>query len=323
MDPPVYPPSKRPPAMTYPFTLDEFQKAAIESIEHNESVLVAAHTSAGKTVVALYAIATALRDKQRVIYTSPIKALSNQKYRELKSQFDDVGLMTGDVTINVDAACLVMTTEILRNMLYRGTEVTKEVSWVIFDEIHYMRNYERGVVWEETIVMLPKKARFVFLSATIPNAREFAEWICSLHHQPCKIVSTDFRPVPLQTYVFPAGGKGLYLVLDEHGQFRENSFATALRSMVGATDLQQGPNTVRRGMMNRKRKDFTEVQKIVGLIMTSSFDPCIVFCFRFFFFFFLSFYIHYFHSFTLFSLSSFSHLIPRVPSISSFLSPSN
>ena len=282
MEQPVYPPPSRPPAMTFPFTLDEFQKAAIESIENRESVLVAAHTSAGKTVVALYAIATALRDKQRVIYTSPIKALSNQKYRELKSHFDDVGLMTGDVTINVDAACLVMTTEILRNMLYRGTEVTKEVSWVIFDEIHYMRNYERGVVWEETIVMLPKNARFVFLSATIPNAREFAEWICSLHQQPCKIVSTDFRPVPLQTYVFPAGGKGLYLVQDEHGTFRESSFATALNSMSSTADVQQGPNTVRRGVNSHKRNnDFTDVLKIVNLIMSLNFDPCIVFCFRF------------------------------------------
>ncbi|KAF9429148.1 ATP-dependent RNA helicase mtr4 [Entomortierella beljakovae] len=129
-----------PPVRSYPFTLDPFQKLATYSIERGESVLVSAHTSAGKTVVAEFAIATSLRGKQRVIYTSPIKALSNQKYRELLEEFGDVGLMTGDVTINPSASCLVMTTEILRSMLYRGSEVMREVSWVIFDEIHYMRD---------------------------------------------------------------------------------------------------------------------------------------------------------------------------------------
>lgn len=101
---------------------------------------MSAHTSAGKTVVAEFAIAISLRGKQRVIYTSPIKALSNQKYRELLQAFGDVGLMTGDVTINPSASCLVMTTEILRSMLYRGSEIMREVAWVIFDEIHYMRD---------------------------------------------------------------------------------------------------------------------------------------------------------------------------------------
>jgi len=117
-------------------------------------VLVAAHTSAGKTAVAEYAIAMALRDKQRVVYTSPIKALSNQKYRDLNEVFGDVGLVTGDVTLNPNASCLVMTTEILRMMLYRGSEIVREVAWVIFDEVHYMRDKERGVVWEETIILL-------------------------------------------------------------------------------------------------------------------------------------------------------------------------
>ena len=127
----------------------------MECIERSESVLVAAHTSAGKTAVAEYAIAKALAAKQRVIYTSPIKALSNQKFRELQEEFVDVGLMTGDVTIDQSAGCLVMTTEILRSMLYNGSEVTREMAWVIFDEVHYMRDKERGVVWEETIIMMP------------------------------------------------------------------------------------------------------------------------------------------------------------------------
>lgn len=143
---------KTEPAKRYPFQLDAFQKEAINCIDNNQSVLVSAHTSAGKTACALYAIAMALRDNQRVIYTSPIKALSNQKFRELSDEFHDVGLMTGDVTLNPEASCIVMTTEILRSMLYRGSEIMREVGWVIFDEIHYMRDKERGVVWEETIM---------------------------------------------------------------------------------------------------------------------------------------------------------------------------
>lgn len=115
------------PAKEYKFKLDVFQQEAVNYIEANESVLVAAHTSAGKTAVAEYAIAKSLRDKQRVIYTSPIKALSNQKYRDMQEEFGDVGLMTGDMTLNPGATCLIMTTEILRSMLYRGSEVMREV----------------------------------------------------------------------------------------------------------------------------------------------------------------------------------------------------
>ncbi|KCZ77798.1 hypothetical protein H311_01185, partial [Anncaliia algerae PRA109] len=129
-------------AKEYSFELDDFQKISLTALERDESVLVAAHTSSGKTVVAEYAIAMSIKNKQRVIYTSPIKALSNQKYRELQNEFVDVGLMTGDITLNPQATCLVMTTEILRNMLYKGSEVIREVHWIIFDEIHYMRDKE-------------------------------------------------------------------------------------------------------------------------------------------------------------------------------------
>lgn len=179
------------PARTWEFTLDPFQQVSIASIQRNESVLVSAHTSAGKTVVAEYAIAQCLKNTQRIIYTSPIKALSNQKYREFLAEFGDVGLMTGDVTINPTATCLVMTTEILRSMLYRGSEIMREVAWVVFDEVHYLRDKARGVVWEETIILLPDKVRYVFLSATIPNAMQFAEWVTKTHHQPCHVVYTD------------------------------------------------------------------------------------------------------------------------------------
>uniref|UniRef100_W5MVR7 Exosome RNA helicase MTR4 n=1 Tax=Lepisosteus oculatus TaxID=7918 RepID=W5MVR7_LEPOC len=223
-------------AKEYPFILDPFQREAILCLDNNQSVLVSAHTSAGKTVCAEYAIALALREKQRVIFTSPIKALSNQKYREMYEEFQDVGLMTGDVTINPTASCLVMTTEILRSMLYRGSEVMREVAWVVFDEIHYMRDAERGVVWEETIILLPDNVHYVFLSATIPNARQFAEWICHLHKQPCHVIYTDYRPTPLQHYIFPAGGDGLHLVVDENGEFREDNFNTAMQVLRDSGD---------------------------------------------------------------------------------------
>jgi ATP-dependent RNA helicase DOB1 len=142
------------PSKTYPFPLDPFQQQSIHFIDKEESVLVAAHTSAGKTAVAEYAIAKSLKANQRVVYTSPIKALSNQKFRDLQEEFGDVGLMTGDITINPDATALVMTTEILRSMLYRGSELMRQVAWVIYDEVHYMRDSERGVVWEESIILL-------------------------------------------------------------------------------------------------------------------------------------------------------------------------
>jgi superfamily II RNA helicase len=199
------------PAKIYPFKLDTFQQDAVDRIERNESVLVAAHTSAGKTAVAEYAIAKSLRDKQRVIYTSPIKALSNQKYRDLEEEFKDVGLMTGDMTINPNATCLIMTTEILRSMLYRGSEVMREVAWIIYDEVHYMRDKERGVVWEESIILLPHNVRFVFLSATIPNSKEFCAWVSKIHHQPCGAVYTNYRPTPLEHFLFPSGASGLYV----------------------------------------------------------------------------------------------------------------
>ena len=212
-----------------------------------------------------------LRDKQRVIYTSPIKALSNQKYRELQEEFEDVGLMTGDVTINPTASCIVMTTEILRSMLYRGSEMMREVAWVIFDEIHYLRDKERGVVWEETLILLPDKVHYVFLSATIPNAKEFADWIAKLHSQPCHVVYTNYRPTPLQHYLFPAGGNGLHLVVDEHGKFRDDNFQKALATLTSKDK--------KRTSKGKKSSGTSDCFKIVKMIMDRSYQPVIVFAF--------------------------------------------
>ena len=147
----------------------------------------------------------ALRDGARCIYTSPLKALSNQKYRELKQQFGDVGLMTGDVQIDPSASCLVMTTEILRSMLYAGSEVVRKACAIVYDEVHYLRDPERGVAWEETIAMAPPGAALAFLSATLPNAAEFAAWVAAAHARPCHVVYTDYRPTPLQHFLLPSG----------------------------------------------------------------------------------------------------------------------
>lgn len=247
---------ENPAAKIYPFELDDFQKISVCSLERDESVLVSAHTSSGKTVVAEYAIAMSLKNKQRVVYTSPIKALSNQKYRELLSEFSDVGLMTGDVTINPMASCLVMTTEILRNMLYRGSEVIREVHWIIFDEIHYMRDKERGVVWEETIILLPKHVRMVFLSATIPNALEFAEWICHIQKQVVHVVYTERRVTPLVHYFRT---NKLYKIKDT--KFHKSNFLSAMRSVqkrnVGPREVKEaiGDASLPAVVFSFRRKD--------------------------------------------------------------------
>lgn len=270
-------------AKSYAFELDPFQKVSVACLERNESVLVSAHTSAGKTAVAEYAIAMAFREKQRVIYTSPLKALSNQKYRELQQEFQDVGLMTGDVTLSPNASCLVMTTEILRGMLYRGSEILKEVAWIIFDEIHYMKDRERGVVWEESIIFMPQVIKMVFLSATMSNATEFAEWICHLHKQPCHVVYTDFRPTPLQHYVFPVGGAGLYLVVDESEQFREDNFMklqdTFSKQKAGEGNKSANAKASGRISKGGNASGGSDIYKIVKMIMERKFQPVIVFSF--------------------------------------------
>lgn len=290
--PPNYQPStkKMPkvPAKQYPFELDTFQQQSVLYLERQESVLVSAHTSAGKTVVAEYAIAMAKRDGQRVVYTSPLKALSNQKYRELKEEFSDVGLMTGDTVINPNASCLVMTTEVLRSMLYKGGEVTREVGWVIYDEIHYMRDKERGVVWEESIVLLPDTVKYVFLSATIPNAREFSEWVCKVHNIPCHIVYTDFRPTPLEHYIYPSGGEGIFLIVDRTSTFKKENFlkAISIANEKGA-EVAQARTAARKASemaggdgSQAKLAQNTDVFKIIKMIVDRNYDPVIVFAFN-------------------------------------------
>ena len=223
----------------------------------------------------------ALRDNARVIYTSPLKALSNQKYREFQDTFGDVGLMTGDVVINPSASCLVMTTEILRSMLYRGSEVVREVSLIVYDEIHYIKDKERGVVWEESIVMAPPTARFAFLSATIPNAREFADWIASTHKSPCHVVYTDYRPTPLVHFIYPKGADRSFLVVDERGRFREDNFGKAIGAMNDAEAEAAGAKAAKEGgskkSTEKDEKKGGDVKTLVDSLVATNYEPVIVF----------------------------------------------
>ena len=193
------------PARTFPFALDSFQKEAAYRLERNECVFVAAHTSAGKTVVAEYAFALASKHCTRAIYTSPIKTISNQKFRDFTKDGFDVGLLTGDVSIRPEAPCLIMTTEILRSMLYRGADLIRDVEWVIFDEVHYVNDAERGVVWEEVIIMLPEHVGLVLLSATVPNVWEFADWVGRTKRKKVYVTGTTRRPVPLEHMLYFGG----------------------------------------------------------------------------------------------------------------------
>lgn len=221
-------------AFPFPFELDTFQKQAIYHLERSESVFVAAHTSAGKTVVAEYAIALAHRHLTKAIYTSPIKALSNQKFRDFRHIFGEaeVGLLTGDVQLNPDAPCLIMTTEILRSMLYRGADLVSDVEFVIFDEVHYVNDQDRGVVWEEVIIMLPPHVTIIMLSATIPNTMEFADWVGRTKQKEIFVISTTRRPVPLEHFVY-VDRQEIVKIVDERKTFLEAGYKRALQIQRG------------------------------------------------------------------------------------------
>ncbi len=202
------------------YDYDPFQLKAIEAIDAEKSVLVSAPTGAGKTAIAEYAINKALARNQRVIYTAPIKALSNQKYRDFSAIYpDQVGLLTGDVSLNSHAPLVIMTTEIYRNQLFEDPERLKNTAWVIFDEVHYLDDPERGTVWEEAIMFSPPHVRFLALSATAPNIEELAEWIRSILDHPIEVIQEDRRPVPL-VHLFQCQGK----IYDDEKMLKKEGF---------------------------------------------------------------------------------------------------
>ena len=186
----------------YPFGLDPFQVRACEALEGGNGVLVAAPTGSGKTVVGEYAVHLALAEGRKCFYTTPIKALSNQKYADLVRRYgaERIGLLTGDNTINGEAPVVVMTTEVLRNMLYAGSPTLRGLGYVVMDEVHYLSDRFRGAVWEEVIIHLPESVRLVSLSATVSNAEEFGDWLVTVRGHTVVIVE-EHRPVPLWQHV--------------------------------------------------------------------------------------------------------------------------
>src|SRR5919112_4904622 len=201
-------------ASRYPFPLDDFQVAACRRIEEGHGVLVAAPTGSGKTVVGEFAVHLALSTGRKCFYTTPIKALSNQKFHDLVERYgpDQVGLLTGDTTVNGEAPVVVMTTEVLRNMLYAGSRTLVDLGFVVMDEVHYLADRSRGAVWEEVIIHLPESVSVVSLSATVSNAEEFGEWLSTVRGSTTTIVE-EKRPVPLYQHIMV--GRRLFDLFDD------------------------------------------------------------------------------------------------------------
>ncbi len=239
------------PALTFPFEPDHFQKHSFNCISNHENVLITAHTGSGKTVPAEYAIAATVLLGKKVVYTSPIKALSNQKFKEFEISIGTnfsatigrpvtIGLMTGDNKMNPNADVVVMTTEILRNALYNiGTVDTKkevyfeenfidQIGCVIFDEVHYINDFDRGHVWEETINLLDPNILLVMLSATIDKAEEFASWIGDTKQRPINLIPTMKRVVPLEHYIYV--DRQLFKIQDNNNKFFDDKVDTALKA---------------------------------------------------------------------------------------------
>ncbi|MBI1977677.1 MAG: DEAD/DEAH box helicase [Candidatus Omnitrophica bacterium] len=239
-----------------PIQLDSFQEQAIEWIEKEHSVLVSAPTGAGKTLIAECAIDKALSRNENVIYTAPIKALSNQKYRDFRALYGEgkVGLLTGDVSIHVDAPIVIMTTEIYRNSLFSATNLggsaalfggentgrIQKVGWVIFDEIHYLDDPERGTVWEEALLFTPLEIRILALSATAPNIKQLAEWIKLIHERPIAVVEEMHRPVPLE-FLFQCQGR----IMDNMARLKQEGYFNREDWRLSPRDRRRGVRPLR------------------------------------------------------------------------------
>ncbi len=242
--------------------LDPFQKEAIEAAKNNYSIIVSAPTGAGKTLIAERIIEDCIKKSKGVIYTAPVKALSNQKFRDFSKKYpNQVGILTGDVSINRNAPILIMTTEIFRNAILVNPQEFAHREWVVFDEIHYLDDIERGTVWEEAIILLPPQMKMLALSATIPNMDEFISWLKQVHNFPTKAILENLRPVPLH-FSFQANNE----VFD--------NFSTLKKS-----------NLLRRSLKNPSYQEkyvFSKPNRLKTLlkrISTAKSYPCIYFTF--------------------------------------------
>lgn len=257
-------------AARYPFALDDFQREAISALHAGESVLVAAPTGSGKTVVAEYAVELALDAGGRCFYTTPLKALSNQKFGDFVATHGaaKVGLLTGDNTINPDAPIVVMTTEVLRNMLYEKSPGLRDLRSVVLDEVHYLQDPYRGAVWEEVLIHLPISVAVVCLSATISNAEEFGEWVGTLRG-PTRVVIEERRPVPLQHHYLV--GRELHpMHVEADGELVPNPHLVMLdRELMRLRERQGPPHRPRgraRGVYVPRREEVVEVLAEHGLL---------------------------------------------------------
>ncbi|MBF4607041.1 DEAD/DEAH box helicase [Curtobacterium sp. VKM Ac-1393] len=233
------------------FDLDPFQFAACDALDQGRSVLVAAPTGAGKTIIAEFAIWLAMRQPTaKVFYTTPMKALSNQKYAELVEVYgeSEVGLLTGDTNVNPRARVVVMTTEVLRNMIYADSDLLDDLAWVVLDEVHYLADRFRGAVWEEVILHLPTEVRLVSLSATVSNAEEFGDWLQAVRGDTDVIVSED-RPVPLEQHVLV--GSKMVDLFDSSGAAATNRVNPELLRMVGGASRSERHGGGHRGGRGR------------------------------------------------------------------------
>jgi superfamily II RNA helicase len=244
--------------------LDPFQQEAIGYINEGFSVIVSAPTGAGKTVIAEHVIRECVKRGEKVIYTAPIKALSNQKYRDFQEETDHhVGILTGDVSLEPDADVLIMTTEIFRNKILEERSSLHAYRWIIFDEIHYIDDYERGSVWEESLIFLPEHMNVLGLSATVPNVDELARWIASVHKREIKVVKESKRPVPLHFFF----------------QCRNNVYDNLNDLVKHAYNKADAHAFKERRPYHQRPKDTNTLEALVTYLKSGRILPCIYFAF--------------------------------------------
>lgn len=259
--------------MEFEFKLDDFQVEATDYITGGKSVVLCAPTGAGKTVLAEHAIHLAIKSNKKVFYTTPLKALSNQKFNDFAAKYgqERVGLLTGDTSINRGAQVTIMTTEVFRNMLY-GThfgkveENMKDVQYVVLDEVHYMNDEQRGTVWEESIIHCPSNIQLIALSATIANSQTLTNWINSVHGK-TELVFTDFRPVPLRHYFYtPESSHDLYSLFTPEGKLNKK-----ISSNKGTG--------VQKQKFTKKKKPKFSVPQLISVLNKKNMLPAIYFAF--------------------------------------------